>query len=228
MPALSPKSIDDSTLNSHSCEKDTAVAKVGLIEQGSENIRSELLPAAKTSLVAFDMDTCLAAFTCWLNNAREQVLEVQMTHEPWDSLFSDIRETVHVVSCTENELSGIKKPWGHRAQRVKVIAAWSIDDPDRNFKCDNWRSQMQDVGTPQPEHLLVCQVKESGTGKDFMIVCSFGAFRQSNDGIASAVQGQHCVISCPGHVLPLCFVAITPKGEQPKWRLEHTKVLPLP
>lgn len=224
-------------------------AQTADVDESGPSASAESSQSSGSDARDFDADACVEALLVWLNNAGNQGLDHPMTEEATELLVSTVAEGVSVTICSSGELSAMRTPWGDRACRAEAVAAWCADDHTSSWKLDNWRADLQRLDGRQ-ENLLICsvavpsgdrwrrhlserRVADSADASQanirnttYILVCRFDLVHQAleNKDESSTGQGQYCVISCPPNVLPMRFAT----SGQPRWRLEHKQVLPLP
>lgn len=179
-------------------------------------------------------NTCIEAFLGLLNNDGNQDTPKSMTQELQSSFVSTVIEALNITKCSEDELAGIRNPWGNRVCHANALAVWSVSDHSFSWKSDGWFDEHRKLER-QAKNLLICSTMmplgENSHGrigdKEYLYVCSF-SWCHGDDKSNSDPAGHFYVISCPPHVRPLRLASIVQTAGHLPWTLDQKHVLPLP
>lgn len=213
---------NDNTQHGHDqTPVDTSVERFG--DAGGSRIED----SSDLSVEENDLTSCMASVLHWLNNCTTVEAQRQESKSALMSLIEE-RAGVNITMCSAGELPTMRTPWHDRTHcPIKTVAVWSIQDRELCWTSENWRAELCSV-----ENLLICSTvlragQQTACNK-YLVMCYVSCFPADNVRYDCTADGKYYVISCPPSVLPLRFATIVPTQSQPRWRYEHTQVLPLP
>jgi hypothetical protein len=167
----------------------------------------------------------------WLNYDDPQRFENPISQDTRSALLSVVEASVSVIACSENDLPGMRKPWGDDVLRTQAVAAWTMEESTTSWKSDDWRMDLRALDAPAVEYLMFFSIefhrkeefKDVSIGKKFVVACHLSSARQN-----FKPDPQYFVISCPSNISPLQFATISCVGDQTEWCSDNKLVLPLP